>query len=120
MSRIPTERKPWLFLTSHAHVLLQIGRDPDSSAGTIAAAVGITLRQTQRIVADLAEAGYIDKGRRGRTNHYRIHPEARLRHPLLENYEIGAVLDALDAAAPQPSAPPKAPPRGNPWRPRPS
>ena len=105
MSQLTAEASPWLFLTSHAHVLLQIARSPDSSSRAIAAAVGITLRQTQRIVADLADAGYIDKERRGRTNHYRVHREARLRHPGLAEYEIGVILDALGAAPPQPRPP---------------
>ena len=107
MSHVTTE-SPWLFLTSHAHVLIQIARSPDSSSRAIAAKVGITLRQTQRIVADLAAAGYIDKELRGRTNHYRVHREARLRHPALAGCTIGAVLDAVGAARRQSRRPRRA------------
>ena len=85
----------WLFLTSHAHVLLQIARAPDSSASVIAEAVGITLRQTQRVVADLLADGYLEIERRGTTNQYRVHPEVRLRHPNLADIGVGVILAAL-------------------------
>jgi DNA-binding transcriptional ArsR family regulator len=104
MSQFQAKGSSWLFLTNHTHVLLQIARSPDSSSRAIAAAVGITMRQTQRIVADLTDAGYIDKQRRGRTNHYRVHSDAHLRHPQLAEHAIGGVLEALGAAPPPPGS----------------
>ena len=99
--KAPTEPpRRWLFLTSHAHVLLQIARAPDSSARVIAEAVGITLRQTQRVVADLVADGYLEIERRGTTNHYRVHPEVRLRHPSLADVEVGVILAALTDVEP--------------------
>ena len=94
----------WLFLTSHAHVLLQIARAPDSSARVIAEAVGITLRQTQRVIADLLADAYLEIERRGTTNHYRVHPEVRLRHPNLADIGVGVILAALTDLEPAPES----------------
>ena len=44
---------------NHMQALLCIARDPDVRTRDIAAMVGITERATQRIVGDLAEAGFI-------------------------------------------------------------
>ena len=45
----------WDFLTNHAHVLLCLRRDPTARMRDVAAAVGITERAAQRIVAELEE-----------------------------------------------------------------
>jgi DNA-binding Lrp family transcriptional regulator len=90
----------WTFLTNHAHVLLCVARDPGIRLRDVAAEVGITERAAQRIVAELAEAGYLERTREGRRNRYEIHPELPLRHPLERELEIGAVLGLLGRAAP--------------------
>ncbi len=61
----------------------------------IARAVGITERATQRIVAELVDAGYLERHRDGRRNNYRLHPELPLRHPLESGYHIGELLEAV-------------------------
>ena len=55
----------WTFLTNHAHVLVCIARQPDIRIRDIAELVGITERAAQRIVADLAEEGYVVRKRVG-------------------------------------------------------
>jgi DNA-binding MarR family transcriptional regulator len=65
-----TPEKPWRFVTNHTQVLLAIARNPEIRTRDIADAVGITERAAQRIVADLAEAGYVETTRVGRRNHY--------------------------------------------------
>jgi DNA-binding IclR family transcriptional regulator len=85
----------WTFLTNHAHVLVQVARHPESRIRDIAAAVGITERAAQRIVADLVEAGYLARERRGRRNHYALNPELSLRHPLEHEHRVGELLDAV-------------------------
>ena len=42
--------------------------------------VGITERAVQRIVADLADAGYVTRRREGRRNRYEINGEMPMRH----------------------------------------
>jgi predicted transcriptional regulator len=85
----------WTFMTNHAHVLLCVARDPGARLRDVADAVGITERAAQRIVADLVEAGYLEREREGRRNRYRLHPELPLRHPLERDTAIGEILGVL-------------------------
>ena len=85
----------WTFLTNHAHVLLCVARDPGARLRDVADAVGITERAAQRIVAELVEAGYLEREREGRRNRYRLHPELPLRHPLERETAIGEILGVL-------------------------
>ena len=85
----------WTFLSNHAHVLLCIARDPVIRLRDIAAAVGITERAAQRIVSDLADAGYLTRERMGRRNRYAIHLELPLRHPLEADSPVGVLLEPL-------------------------
>lgn len=87
----------WTFLTNHAHVLIYVARHPDARISEIAAAVGVTERAAQRIVAELAEAGYLTRTRVGRRNRYSLHPELPLRHPLEQGHAVGTLLEALIA-----------------------
>jgi len=90
----------WTFLTNHAHILLCVAKDPGMRLRDIAAAVGITERAAQRIIAELADAGYLQREREGRRNHYQLHPELPLRHPLERHRRIGDLLDALEVDSP--------------------
>jgi DNA-binding MarR family transcriptional regulator len=85
----------WTFLTNHTQVLLCIARDVDVTLRDVAAKVGITERAAQRIVADLVEAGIIDRRRIGRRNHYLVNRQAAMRHAAQANLQIGPLLDLL-------------------------
>lgn len=88
----------WTFLTNHAHVLICIARDPELRMRDIAASVGITERAAQRIVAELVEEGYLAVQRTGRRNHYLVHSDIPLRHPLEAHHSIGELLGTLGDA----------------------
>ena len=90
----PDER-PWRFLTNHTQVLLCIARVPDARLRDVAEQVGITERAAQRIVADLVEAGFVERERNGRRNSYRIDEHRHMRHPAQEDIEIRALLDLV-------------------------
>ncbi len=90
----------WTFLTNHAHVLLCIARNPDVRLRDIALAVGITERAVQVIIVDLEQAGYLTRSRVGRRNHYRLHGDLPLRHPLERMHEVGELLAVLAPAEP--------------------
>ena len=90
-----TDRPGWRFLTNHMQVLLCIARDPDVRTRDIATMVGITERATQRIVGDLADAGFIKIERVGRRNRYVIDREVTMRHRAQAGHEIGELLDLL-------------------------
>ncbi len=64
--------KSWGFLTNHAHVLIQIARDPRSTVREIANAAGITERATHSVLGDLREDGIVLATRDGRNNVYKI------------------------------------------------
>ena len=85
----------WTFLTNHAHVLICLSRDPDALLREVAAQVGITEGATQRIVADLVDAGYLQRTRVGRRNRYELDPDLPLRHPLERDHAIGEILGIL-------------------------
>lgn len=85
----------WTFLTNHAHVMVCLGRDPDARIRDVADAVGITERAAQRIVAELEEAGYLERERTGRRNRYTLHGDMPLRHPLEGGHSIGELLSVL-------------------------
>ncbi len=70
----------WGFLTNHAHVLIQIARDPRSTVREIAIATGITERAVHSVLKDLRQAGVIDAQRDGRRNVYRLDPIALMKH----------------------------------------
>ena len=64
--------KSWGFLTNHAHVLIQIARDPRSTVREIAIEAGITERATHSVLSDLREDGILIATREGRRNTYHI------------------------------------------------
>jgi predicted ArsR family transcriptional regulator len=95
ISRVHGE-KPWRFLTNHTQVLLTIAREPDVRLRDIAEQVGITERAGQRIVADLIEAGFLERVRLGRRNSYQVNRQAMMRHPSQSDHEIGELLNLLE------------------------
>jgi DNA-binding IclR family transcriptional regulator len=88
MSKGKADAPEWTFLTNHAHVLLCLARDPAMRMRDIAAEVGITERAVQRIIAELEEAGYVERVRKGRRNAYRVHGALPLRHPIEQHRRI--------------------------------
>lgn len=88
----------WTFLTNHSHVLLCIAANPDILTRDIAGLVGITERSAQRIISELEDAGYVSHRKVGRRNHYEVHADLPLRHPLESHLEIKALLEVLTPA----------------------
>jgi DNA-binding transcriptional ArsR family regulator len=85
----------WDFLTNHAHVLLCVAHDPGIRLRDIAAAVGITERAAHRILSQLVEEGYVLRERKGRRNRYQVVAGRPMRHPLVEQREVGELLEVL-------------------------
>jgi predicted ArsR family transcriptional regulator len=99
------EPKTWTFLTNHAQVLLCLAETPDVRLRDVAERVGITERATQRILAELVEAGYVKTVRVGRRNSYTVDREHAMRHSAQIGYEIGALLEALSGGPGADAAP---------------
>jgi DNA-binding MarR family transcriptional regulator len=89
----------WDFLTNHAHVLTCVAEDPGIRLRDIAAAVGITERAAHRILSELVDEGYVLREREGRRNRYEVVPELPLRHPLVQEREVGDLLQVLLGSA---------------------
>ena len=92
------DRSTWTFLTNHAHVLLCLVGNPELRLRDLAERVGITERATQRIVAELADGGYLDRTRVGRRNVYTVHLGLPLRHPLERAHTVGELLGHITPA----------------------
>ena len=90
-----TGQSGWTFVTSHAVLLLEVKRAPDSTVRELAQRAGLTERQTHRVLSDLVEAKYLERERVGRRNRYRVNADAPLRHPSVRTQQIGDLLDAL-------------------------
>jgi DNA-binding IclR family transcriptional regulator len=89
------ETKTWTFLTNHAQVLLCLAETPDIRLRDVAARVGITERATQRILSELADAGYVKTERVGRRNRYTVDRQHAMRHSAQLGYKISDLLEAL-------------------------
>lgn len=93
MNDAADRRSAWTFLTNHARVLLAVAADPQVRLRDMAATIGITERAAQGIVTDLEEAGYLERIRVGRRNHYRINPDRHLRHHTEADMPVRALID---------------------------
>lgn len=85
----------WTYLTNHSHVLICIAEDPSARLRDLADRVGITERAVQMIVQDLERSGVIEKRRAGRRNHYVIHPDHPLRHPVEAHRTVRELLSLV-------------------------
>ena len=87
--------QPFGFLTNHGLALLCIAADPGIRMRDIAAKVGITERASQRIIADLVEAGYLDRERVGRRNLYSVRSNQRISIPTRRDLDLNTLLNVL-------------------------
>lgn len=85
----------WTFLTNHSHVLIVLAQNPSLVLRAVASRVGITERAVQRIIADLEEAGVIERERVGRQNHYRVRTNVPLRHPIEAHRTVGDLVGII-------------------------
>ncbi|MFN9723504.1 MAG: helix-turn-helix transcriptional regulator [Planctomyces sp.] len=88
----PTEQPRWTFLTNHAHVLVLLWQNPAMIVREVARQVGITERAVQHILAELENAGILQRTRVGRQNRYHIETSVPLRHPIESHRTIGELL----------------------------
>jgi predicted transcriptional regulator len=85
----------WTFLTNHAVVLSLIAKNPRITALELAMATRITERAVRRIIADLADVGYISKTKEGRGLQYHINADMPLRHHIHSEVAIAEFLKIL-------------------------
>jgi DNA-binding Lrp family transcriptional regulator len=75
--------------------LLCIAEDPEIRIRDIAASVQITERAAQRIVADLVDAGYLERQRVGRRNRYTIQAGLPISLPAQRDIDLNSLLNVL-------------------------
>lgn len=92
----PLDRAEWTFLTNHTHVLICVHEDPSIRTRDMAVRVGITERAVQRLISDLCDAGYVTRTRDGRRNHYAVHAEKPLRHPVEAHCLLSGLLKTVN------------------------
>ena len=83
------------FLTNHGLALLCIAEDPEIRMREIAANVQITERAAQRIVADLVDAGYLERKRVGRRNRYTVQARLPISLPAERDIDLNSLLNVL-------------------------
>lgn len=91
----PGSPPPFRFLTNHGLALLCIADDPEIRMRDIAATLEITERATQRIVADLVTAGYLDRERTGRRNRYTVRTSLSIDLPTRRDIDLKSLLNVL-------------------------
>jgi hypothetical protein len=91
----------WTFLSNHGRVLAYIASHANITNQGIAFDAGLSVGGVQKIVAELVNAGYLERMRIGRRNHYRIHPELPMRHHLESNHPVGKLLAAVGCSLEQ-------------------
>ncbi len=91
----PEHDSHWTFVTNHFLVLLCIAEDPGIRMSDVAKRIGVTERAVQGIVGDLEKAGYLQRTRVGRRNHYEIHNEMPLRHLQTQHKQLGDLLGLI-------------------------
>ena len=87
--------RPFEFLTNHGLALLCIAEDPGVRMRDIAARVEITERAAQRIVAELIDAGYLDRERVGRRNRYTVRTNLPVALPASRDVDLNSLLNVL-------------------------
>jgi DNA-binding IscR family transcriptional regulator len=89
-------RTGWTLFSTHGLVLLHVARYPDVPVREIAADLGISPRQVNKVLNDLEEARMLTRTRVGRGNRYTLHPGAGLRHPQMVGITVGRLVELLD------------------------
>ena len=104
MNPVPPRKEPdrapaaWTYFSNHAHVLIYLADNGDARLRDVADAVGITERAVQMIVADLEEAGVLERTRVGRRNRYSVREDLPLRHPVEEHCLVRDLLQMVRQA----------------------
>lgn len=95
-AEIVEEKAAWTFLSNHGHVLLCLAQEPELLMREVAERVGISVRAVQRIVADLEDAGYLEREKDGRRNRYRVKRSKHLRHPIEAHNKVSQLLKLVE------------------------
>jgi DNA-binding transcriptional ArsR family regulator len=86
-------KPPVTLLTNQAYVLMYLAEKPVTTLSAIARKLRITERAIQRIMNQLAAQGYVTRSREGRRIQYKVHLDKIIRHPMVGELSVGALLN---------------------------
>lgn len=89
----------WTVLSAHGRVLCCLARDPDVRLREVAAVLGVTERAVQTLLGELEAERLVTRERRGRRNHYTLHPERAFALPGGGACRAGDLLSLLEPRA---------------------
>lgn len=93
---IPAQPVPrWALLSNHAHGLVCLAIDPDIRVRVAAERIGTTPRSVQSILYDSQVEGLVTRERNGHRNHYGLHLDQLLRHPLEAHRTMRGLVEML-------------------------
>jgi hypothetical protein len=75
--------------------MVAVVRRPDLRLRELAEQIGISPRATQTIVTDLVQAGFVERRREGRRNHYQVRGDRPLPDPWAGDHELSDLVGAL-------------------------
>jgi predicted transcriptional regulator len=73
-------------------VLILLAGEPDLRVRDLAERIDITERAVQKIIADLEAGGVLTRHRDGRRNHYEVHRNRPLRHPVESHRNVADLI----------------------------
>ena len=91
-------RVGWTIFSTHGLVLMHVARHPEAPVREIAAELGLSARQVNKVLNDLESGRMLTRTRVGRGNRYAVDQAARLRHPAMAHVTIGRLIELLSAA----------------------
>lgn len=91
-------RVGWTIFSTHGLVLMHVARNPEAPVREIAAELGLSPRQVNKVLNDLESGRMLTRTRVGRGNRYAVDQSARLRHPAMAHVPIGRLIELLDSA----------------------
>jgi DNA-binding MarR family transcriptional regulator len=89
-------RVGWTIFSTHGLVLLHVARNPEAPVREIAAELGLSPRQVNKVLNDLESGRMLTRTRIGRGNRYAVDQAARLRHPAMAHVQVGQLIELLD------------------------
>ena len=82
-------------MSRHGMAMVAVVRRPDLRLRELAEQIGISPRATQTIVSDLVDAGFVERRRKGRRNHYQVRGDRSLPDPWAVDHEVSDLVGAL-------------------------
>jgi len=86
---------PWTLLSNHGLTLICLARNPEMTLREIGDWVGVTERTAHEITKELCADGYLSRDKVSGRSRYTVHAEMPLRHPGMDEHNVGEMLSLL-------------------------